>query len=219
MRFPDELVKARRRLLAQRGQYGSARASAMAWVLKFARTKLEPPDDPETLGRGGMLDLYEELTRFSYDAGLEGDPHLLPNMLAPTYRFFAAGTREVDVLTRVQGQMRTLLNNYVAGHGVEIQSLSGSLELGKSFVVGDPPTPRVRLHINKMDQAVRYYAMHLLAEWGPRIKRCGHCEHLFLASRRDKAFCSGSCQATRYKKDHTGRPRKGARRATRKKGK
>ena len=66
-------------------------------------------------------------------------------------------------------------------------------------------------------QASFFYVMgHLMARFGPRIRKCKGCEVFMLIGRKDKSFHSASCQVTTYirEKRNKAKQTKGGRHGT-----
>jgi hypothetical protein len=190
--LPVEFQKAGARIMAQRKQYGSARPGALAWVLQFAQEKLRD------LSAGGSADRLEEVKRFSLDAGIgealaQGDARdSLLLMDATVETELPASCIPLSVLLRLQEEAHAILTNYMSNQPGLTVHLPVSYELTGR---------RVRLHLHDQRHGFLLHLFHLLADLGPRVKRCeyGPCGKLFLAGRKDKQFCSALCQAMQWK--------------------
>jgi hypothetical protein len=212
-----EFHKAGERLMAQRGQYGGARPCALVWVIQFAQ------EDLQALATGGLLDRLEEVNRFSFDAGissafLQGDTRvlLIPTIINSVSIGFPPTATPLSVLMDLQRDVYKLLDAYVRGQEVKIESGQVSYEVTRKKDI--PNSGRVTRHMHGMKDAALLQVLHLLAELGHRIKTCTYCEKLFLAGRMDKQFCSGLCQAMQYKKKRKEGPKDTTGVSRRKKG-
>ena len=200
VRFAMEFQKAGHRLMAQRGQYGGAKPCAMAWAVALAQ------EDLIALASGGLLDRLEEVRRFSFDAGLgeamlqgDAETQLLMN-ISPSIDI-SPHLSPLAILSEIQREVRVRLDAYVRGREVTLNARQVSYEVTRTGI-GKHPSGRIVLHVPEMKDAVLLHLLYLLAELGPRLKSCDYCGKLFLAGRMDKRFCSGTCQAMQYKKDH-----------------
>jgi len=199
LRFGLEFMKAGHRLMGQRGQYGGPAPCALVWAVRFAQEKLA------ALAVGGLADRLEEARRFSFDAGigealLQGDIRGRLFLNISVELDISARTSPLNVLVDLQCAVRKQLDAYLSGQEVTLAPLQVSYEVTRTN--DNPDSGRVLLHLQSMKDAVLLHLFHLLAELGPRLKKCGYCGQLFLAGRMDKKFCSGTCQAMQYKRDH-----------------
>jgi hypothetical protein len=197
----EEFSKAGARILSQRGVYGGARPAALAWLLSFVQ------DDLTTYSFGKWSDRWAEAKRFALDGGLGADETPLSNQdgvrLTLPGRFsspFTAsrsfpGPGEKDALILLQQAIKVDLDNYVDQGSAMTFDLTIKLNVRKD-------APRVIVQSADLTIAIQYQAYHLIAEIGPRIRRCRRCRRLFLAGRSDKQFCSGTCQAMQWKDEH-----------------
>lgn len=197
----DELRKAGTRIQAQRGQYGGSRPAAVAWLLTFLQ------EEAAAYSFGEFTNRWWEVLRFCRDAGLEQDDDPLSNLRTVTRQLPGRLGSSLDAirtypgpwdrewLQGVQGGWLAILKHYIAEGKVRSDEirLSFILERGSSGLVTTVPDD---------GSAFTYQVMHLLAEFGPRIRQCRHCGRMCLAGRSDKAFCSATCQAKQYKIDH-----------------
>lgn len=199
----DEFGKAGERILKQRGVYGGARPAAAVWLLTLCQEKAG------TYSLGELSNRWEEVKRFSIDGGLGPDEPPLSNqggvLLALPGRFadrFTAsrpfpGPGERETLGMLQEDLKATIEAYVT---------QGWAHTGKDkfdFIV-KKDSPGVSV-VAELYPACLYQTLHLLGEIGHRIRKCRRCKRLFLAGRSDKAYCSGTCQAMKWKDEH---PRK-----------
>lgn len=194
-----EFMKAGKRLMAQRGVYGGARPCAVVWLLRFVQ------EDLVTLGKGGLSDRWEEVKRFAFDAGIEerdDDEFPLTNVGTVECRF-PAETTPLIALNSLQTTARDRLTVYLHRSPIIIDRLQVSFELQPAFP--EQASPRVTAHFHSVQDAFLYQMIHLIAGLGNRIRICKCCNQLFLAGRTDKEFCSGRCQARKYKRDRSGK--------------
>jgi hypothetical protein len=200
-RQADEFTKAAARILTQRGVHGGARPAALAWLLHFVQ------EDATTYSFGAFSDRWEEVKRFSVDGGLgPGEPPLsnqeavllqLPGRHANPFtatRSFP-GPSEKDTLITLQQVIKGDINSYLNDGSATTFELRIKLKVAKN-------ASSVMVQSNDLSIGFQYQVFHLLAEIGPQIRKCRRCRRLFLAGRKDREFCSGTCQAMMWKDEH-----------------
>ena len=183
----EEFTKAGARIQRQRGVYGGSRPAALAWLLTFAQ------EDARTYSLGELSDRWEEVKRFAHDGGLGFAEPPLSNQAGA--RPVIPGPRDKHTILMLQQELKAYLDIYIE-HG-EVRTNGVTIDM---LVRRAPPGLSVNADAHP---AFLYQAFHLLGEIGQRIRKCRRCQKLFLAGRSDKTFCSGTCQATKWKADHS----------------
>jgi hypothetical protein len=198
-----EFSEAGGRLMSQKGQFGDAKSCALAWVLAFAQ------EDLAALMEQELKERVEEVRRFGFDAGLgeaipqgDSETRLLFNVSLNT----SYGLDPLGMLSDAQREVRVRIDAYLRGETVGLTDRRVTYEVTRT--TKDSRSGRILLHLHETTDGVVLHLLHLLAELGSRIKACKRCRKIFLAGRTDKQFCSGSCQAMTWKKDHLSEAKK-----------
>ena len=198
----EEFRKAGIRIRDTRHIYSGAQpeGKALAWVLQFAL------EDARTYSLGELSNRWEEVQRFASDAGLGPDapPRFDRVTVRSASRMVSAnlvyvGSSERQFISQMQTAVRACLELYVT------QGLMRTNGITLDFVVRRD-VPRVAVYAD-LQPSFLYQLFHLTAEMGWQIHKCCGCPRLFVASRRDKKWCSNLCQATDWKRTHPKRRR------------
>jgi ribosomal protein S27AE len=196
----DEFRKAGERIRKQRSLYKGARPAALAWVVEFAQREID------TYSLGELSDRWEEVKRFSLDAGVgQDDPqsiratrvrNTLPGRLANPFTEIrqSPGSAERAFLQMLQQELNAYLGLYVSQGEVRTNGVVLDLVVRKGSSM---MAISADLHPSFL-----YQFFNLLADFGANIKTCRRCPRLFLAKRSDRQWCSGTCQVTQWKIDH-----------------
>ena len=196
----EEFNKAGERILSQRGVYGGARPAALVWLLTFSQ------EDADRYSFGEWSDRWEEVKRFAKDGGLGPNeaplsnqatvrlalPHRLASPFTATRAF--PGPGEQDMMKTLKADMKGSITSYVE------QGWARTGEYKLDLIV-KRDAARVSV-ISDIYPAFLYQAFQLIGELGSRIRQCRGCRRLFLAGRTDKKWCSGTCQASTWKRDN-----------------
>lgn len=197
----EEFCKAGIRIRDSRHIYTGEqpRGKALAWAVQFA------VEDARAYSLGELANRWAEVKRFASDAGLGPDvPPRFDRVTVRSPRFVIAdrvyvGSVERHCLSNLQAEARAYLELYVT------QGVMRTNGVTLDFVV-HRTAPRVSV-IAELHPSFLYQLFHLTAEMGWQLHKCCGCPKLFVASRRDKKWCSNLCQATNWKLENPKRRR------------
>lgn len=194
-RFKEEEAKAADRI-------GRTSDDATRWLIRFAQLDLN------SLSEGQWSDLSAEIHAFTK----RGPPLRVGRAVAhigAVFQWRIPRAEEVDPKTHrslitidsirpsreqtifLQKWAHFILDGLVTG-------ASGSIAIGALHLDILPQEPsfktsplRIRTHTAK--DAFGFHFAHLLADHYERLRRCGECQTLFLADRRNQRFCTTRC--------------------------
>jgi len=190
--FIEEWSKAAKRLTQAHLEHGGREQAVLAWVVDFAQLSLEE------LSEGQRSDKAREISRFSFDGGLVFSHDNMQPGLKPLD--FGIETTKIepifpDRMTHLQKTVRTALNAFLDNGAATFPPIEGSFTVTNSRT-----SDQGRVRFGGSLEATCYFMVgQLLAHYGGLLRRCNKCGKLVLVGRKDKRYCSQSCQIADWK--------------------
>ena len=199
--FIEEWSKAAKRLTQAHLEHGGRAPAALAWGVDFAQLSLAE------LSAGQRSDKAWEISRFSFDGGLvfTGD-NMQPDtkILGFGIESTTIGPISLDSMARIQKTVRSALNAFLDDGTTTFPPIEGSFTVTNSRT-----SDQGRVRFGGSLEATFYFMVgQLLAHYGGLLRRCNKCGTLVLVGRKDKRYCSQSCQIADWKLDNPERPEK-----------
>jgi hypothetical protein len=203
-----------RQLKEARARIGRTPGERMRWVIEFSRLSLPASHSVEMMNLRYELAVFGELLIFAPDDTFPWRTSAdlsRPNWQLPSEK----------IVRSCQAAFRSSLYEVVETGAATLETPP----LKHQLFWGDKPLDSKDLMYAVTgipagsDGPYTYVLVQLLMTHGHRIRYCGECDQIFLADRRNKTYCSLSCQTRagtrRFRRRHglisgrpPGRPRK-----------
>lgn len=211
-RFFSELQKASIRIEngVLHGKAGDSPRAAMRWILEFAKKELS------SLSEGQWSDLryeVESLARYGITVeGLERSdltgneqwpleprndyenrPGDIPESVTGADAWLLQHLPSQETITALQANVRDMIERILDSERISLP-LPSNTEYHVLYVPQEDRGYRY-LSVKERPAAFLCNLLPLLEQYIGRIRRCPGCQAVFLADRRDQAFCQTKCQS------------------------
>jgi hypothetical protein len=188
--FVSEWIKAGERITATRALHGGKEPAALAWLLAFTQKAVSGLSGAE------YAVLLWEVRRFSFDGGIIGPDDPASAIVQHGTVISLTDENSRPTIERLQTALRTAIEEFLT-NGMATLSIDGQIVI-HSQSRGPGGFQGVHFEGRNTESSVYFMASHLLGRYGDRIRKCEGCGTLILAGRRDKRFCSQTCQVSTF---------------------